>query len=126
MQSAADRQKGRKKKRDDLEEGELTLLNDLDDDIDRLDKDEDRPFQSFAISMQSFSKQKGHSDYTKLTGENPDTEAKRQLEQMQEDLTKIKDKERALDAENKILRAQLFSSTKSIERASDYQKLPGE
>lgn len=54
-ESVADRQKGRKKKRDDLEDGELTLLNDIDDGIDRLDGEDDRPFQSFASQMQSFS-----------------------------------------------------------------------
>ncbi len=36
---------GRRRNDADLEDGELTLLNDHDDDIDRLDKDEDeRPF----------------------------------------------------------------------------------
>ena len=50
---------------------------------------------------------------------------------MSKDLARIKDKEQALDAENKILRAQIFQNskknkTKSVSKASDYHKLPGE
>ena len=75
------------------------------------------------------------TDYQKLSSENSAEETKKQIEQMQSDLERIKTKEQALDAENKILRAQLFSSSKdknkksrrsSVDRASDYQALPGE
>ena len=53
MQNAADRQKRKMKKDSDMiEDGELTLLNIVDDDPERLDNDDERPFQSFASSMQ--------------------------------------------------------------------------
>ena len=53
------------------------------------------------------------------------------MQTMQDDLARIKDKEEALDAENKILRAQLFQSSKSrksapVNKLSDYQALPGD
>jgi hypothetical protein len=108
------RSKGRKKKRadGDLEDGELTLLNDADDDgISRLDCEDEKPFQSFAVQMHGFnkkgssSKSSSHSDYTMLNSQESAEETKHQLEQMQQDLDRIKDKEQALDAENKILRA---------------------
>ena len=56
MKGAAESvQKKRRRNGADMEDGELTLLNDHDDDIDRLDKDdEERPFQSFASQMKSF------------------------------------------------------------------------
>ena len=54
--------RGRRRNDTDLEDGELTLLNDHDDDIGRLDKDDEKPFQSFAVQMKSFSAG-GPSDY---------------------------------------------------------------
>ena len=48
---------------------------------------------------------------------------------MGKDLARIKDKEQALDSENRILRAKLLSSKKQqrkSDRASDYQKLASE
>ena len=122
----------------EMEDGELTLLQgEAEDEIDIniLDADDERPFQSFASQMQGFKDQakgkKAHSDYTKLNDHAPQESTKKQLEEMSQDLERIKDKEQALDAENKILRAQLFASSqskkqKSLERASDYHKLAGE
>jgi len=46
-----------------------------------------------------------HTDYTMLNAQGSAEETKHQLSQMQQDLARIKDKEQALDAENKILRA---------------------
>ncbi len=112
----------------DLEDGELTLLNDPDDDgINRLDGEDEKPFQSFAVQMHKFSSKQpksSHADYTMLNANGSAEDTQHQLEQMQQDLDRIKDKEQALDAENKILRAQLFSGSKkskSDKRASDYQ-----
>lgn len=102
----------------EMEDGELTLLQgEAEDEIDIniLDADDERPFQSFASQMQGFKDQaKGktaHSDYTKLNDHAPQESTKKQLEEMSQDLERIKDKEQALDAENKILRAQLFASS---------------
>lgn len=82
--------KGRRKRKNDadMEEGEMTLLNDdIDDDdgINRLDGEEDRTFQSFASQMTVFtSAQKkrdgaaaSHSNYTKLGADSTSEETKR-------------------------------------------------
>ena len=71
------------------------------------------------------------SEYSKIGSEHLPEETKLQMEAMQQDLARIKDKEEALDAENKILRDQLFKSSKSrktpsVSKMSAYQALPGE
>lgn len=53
------------------------------------------------------------------------------MESMQSDLARIKDKELALDAENKILRSHIFqkksskAASSNTNKASDYHSLPG-
>ena len=129
MQSKASKnlkfKKSRRRKRGDSfeildDEGELTLLNmqdqedakvDIDDGIDRLDADEERPFQSFASQMKHSHVVSGN--YAKLQFENSQEETKKQLDEMSQEMAKIKDKEQALDAENKILRAQLSKTSKN-------------
>lgn len=77
-----------------------------------------------------------NGEYTQLGSEMDQEETKKQLDEMSKDLARIKDKEKALDAENKILRAQLFAKAKKKSassiaaeprnRAMDYHSLPGE
>ena len=45
------------------------------------------------------------SEYAKLKSKGGQEETKKQLDEMSQDLARIKNKEQALDAENKILRA---------------------
>ena len=137
--------KNRRRKRGDSllldDEGELTLLNlqdqedakdEIDDGIDRLDTDEERPFQSFAGQMKHNHVVSGN--YAQLQSDGSKEETKKQLDEMSQDLARIKDKEQALDAENKILRAQLSKKPKKSkpskaeprDRAQDYHTLPGD
>ena len=51
MHNASDSRQRRGRPSQDSEDGSLTLLNDIDDGIDRLDGDDEKPFQSFAIQM---------------------------------------------------------------------------
>ena len=78
MQSAAEKRvKSRRKKKDnDIEDGELMLLNVEEDDIGRLDADEERPLQSnFVGKVKSFLK--NPTDYTSLNSENSAEETKK-------------------------------------------------
>ena len=63
MQQAAEKRQLGKRKKKDKEDGELMLLNADDEDINRLDEDDERPFQSFASQIQSIGGA-SHSDYT--------------------------------------------------------------
>ena len=99
VQNAAEkRTKSRSKKGGDadIEDGELTLLNDLDEE-NRLDHDDERPFQSFAVQMQSFK------DAQSSMGAQSRDESRKELEDMSQDISRIREKEMALDAENKLL-----------------------
>ena len=98
------------------EDNELNLLGSAEeeaDGIDRLDNDEERPFQSFASQMKNFAAKAKSSvtgkkkqsddkagDYTRLEREPDRSVPYEESKHLMDDMERIKDKEQALDAEN--------------------------
>ena len=94
---------------------ELNLLGSAEEEADgteRLDNDEERPFQSFASQMKNFAAKAKSSvtgkkkndekagDYTRLQQEPERSVQFEETKHLMDDMERIKDKEQALDAEN--------------------------